>query len=39
MEDVLPGICSWQWFSQRHSYDYYGTLVLEVVASSPLGAP
>ncbi len=27
MREILPGIFSWPWFSQRHGYDFNGTLV------------
>jgi glyoxylase-like metal-dependent hydrolase (beta-lactamase superfamily II) len=28
MREVLPGIFSWDWFSEPHGYDFHGTLVL-----------
>jgi glyoxylase-like metal-dependent hydrolase (beta-lactamase superfamily II) len=28
MRELLPGILSWPWFSERHGYDFNGTLVL-----------
>lgn len=28
MREVLPGILTWPWFSERHGYDFNGTLVL-----------
>jgi glyoxylase-like metal-dependent hydrolase (beta-lactamase superfamily II) len=27
MREVLPGIFTWPWFSERHGYDFNGTLV------------
>ncbi len=29
MQEILPGIFTWPWFSKRHGYDFNGTLVLE----------
>lgn len=28
MREVLPGVFTWPWFSERHGYDFNGTLVL-----------
>jgi glyoxylase-like metal-dependent hydrolase (beta-lactamase superfamily II) len=28
MRELLPGILTWPWFSERHGYDFNGTLVL-----------
>ena len=28
MEETLPGIFTWQWFSEPHGYDFNGTFVL-----------
>lgn len=28
MHELLPGILTWPWFSERHGYDFNGTLVL-----------
>lgn len=27
MLEILPGIHTWPWFSERHGYDFHGTLV------------
>jgi len=27
MREILPGILTWPWFSQRHGYDFNGYLV------------
>jgi glyoxylase-like metal-dependent hydrolase (beta-lactamase superfamily II) len=29
MQEFLPGILTWPWFSARHGYDFNGTLVLD----------
>jgi glyoxylase-like metal-dependent hydrolase (beta-lactamase superfamily II) len=29
MREILPGIFTWPWFSQRHGYDFNGYLVAE----------
>ena len=29
MDEVLPDILSWDWFSEPHGYDFHGTLVLQ----------
>jgi glyoxylase-like metal-dependent hydrolase (beta-lactamase superfamily II) len=29
VRELLPGIFSWPWFSERHGYDFNGTLVLQ----------
>ncbi len=29
MKEILPGILTWQWFSELHGYDFNGTLVLD----------
>jgi len=28
VREILPGILTWPWFSERHGYDFNGTLVL-----------
>jgi glyoxylase-like metal-dependent hydrolase (beta-lactamase superfamily II) len=28
MRELLPGVFTWPWFSERHGYDFHGTLVL-----------
>ena len=28
MHEILPGILTWDWFSEPHGYDFHGTLVL-----------
>ncbi len=28
MQEFLPGVLTWQWFSEPHGYDFNGTLVL-----------
>ncbi len=28
MREFLPGVLSWPWFSERHGYDFNGTLLL-----------
>jgi glyoxylase-like metal-dependent hydrolase (beta-lactamase superfamily II) len=28
MRELLPGVLTWPWFSERHGYDFNGTLVL-----------
>jgi glyoxylase-like metal-dependent hydrolase (beta-lactamase superfamily II) len=28
VREILPGVLTWPWFSQRHGYDFNGTLVL-----------
>ena len=28
MHELLPGILTWDWFSEPHGYDFHGTLVL-----------
>ena len=28
MHEFLPGVLSWPWFSERHGYDFNGTLLL-----------
>src|SRR5260370_36492676 len=27
MREILPGILTWPWFSQRHGYDFNGYLI------------
>lgn len=29
MKEILPGILTWQWFSELHGYDFNGTLVFD----------
>ncbi len=29
MQEILPGIFTWPWLSERHGYDFNGTLVLD----------
>ncbi len=29
MQEILPGTFTWPWFSERHGYDFNGTLVLD----------
>ncbi len=29
MNEILPGILTWQWFSELHGYDFNGTLVFD----------
>ncbi len=29
MQEIFPGIFTWPWFSERHGYDFNGTLVLD----------
>ena len=28
MQEFLPGVLTWPWFSEPHGYDFNGTLVL-----------
>lgn len=33
MRELLPGVLSWPWFSERHGYDFNGTLVLHAAGN------
>lgn len=42
LRDVLPGIPTWQWFSERHGYDFNGHLLRDAggnVAVDPVEMP
>ena len=28
MREFFPGVLTWPWFSERHGYEFHGTLVL-----------
>ena len=27
MQEILPDVCTWSWFSQPHGYDFNGYLI------------
>src|SRR5260370_28230179 len=40
MKEILPGIFTWPWFSERHGYDFNGWFVREgALAIDPVEMP
>jgi glyoxylase-like metal-dependent hydrolase (beta-lactamase superfamily II) len=42
LREIVPGILTWPWFSQRHGYDFNGHLIVHAegnVAVDPVEAP